>query len=286
MSIRWLKAAVRFQVLFVLLAWSAAASAADANRGEVEALIKQYWSAEVGREYGKVWDILSPLQQLADPRDEYIRIRNEKGPITILAAEVKQVEVSGDLAWAHVKYDWVVANFPGYPVRPAERWQQWRHTDRWYPLAMKEMEEWPAAPPSLRPAADEAAVKARVEQMWKARVAEDMKTIYDYMSPAFKAAVPLEQFTKGKRAKFQYVSAKVDWVEAHDSQARARVTYSYKENDAAMSKMKPIESSTLEPWIKAEGSWYIDALVPDVPPPQAEPATEPPKQAASEGGKP
>ena len=278
MAIKWLKSGVCFQVVLVALAWSTTAAAADADRAQVEALVKKFWSAEVARDYGAVWELLGPAQQSANPRTDFITVRTEKGPINILAAEVKQVEVAGDLAWAHVKYDWVVANFPGYPTQSAERWQQWRHTDRWAPLGPNEAGNWPLLPPQLRPLAEEARISQRAAAAWKAKVDQDWKAFYQYMSPAFKAAVPIDEFLKG-RSKLLYVSAKVDWVEAKESEAKARVTYTYKENEPAMSKMKPLDGSYIEPWIKAEGSWYLDAILPEAPPAPADAA----KQAATGG---
>ncbi len=42
-----------------------------------------------------------------------------------------------------------------------------------------------------------------------------------------------------------------------------------------MSKMKPIDDTIVEPWIKADGNWYIDSIVPEAPqPPQAEAAKQ------------
>ena len=269
MSIRWLKAGVWCEVVFAALMWSAGAAAADA-KAEVEALVKKYWAAEVKQDYGTVYDLLGPAQQAADPRDRYVQFRSDKGRWRVLAADVKQTEVDGDLAWSQVKTDITMTGFPGYPTRTLEQWQVWRHTDRWYPLSPNEQAQWPTLPPQLRPAADEAVLKERVAAMWKARIDQDWKAIYQYMSPAFRAAVPLDAFMKGK-AKLLYVSAKVDWVEAKDSEAKARASFKYKENEPAMSKMKPIDDVIVEPWIKAEGNWYIDSIMPEAQPaPQAD----------------
>src|SRR5512140_2401225 len=110
MLTKWFKAGL-FTCVAIALAWSGAALAAEAGRAEVEALAKKYWSAEVAQDYGTAWEVLGPVQQAADPREDYVKLRTEKGPIRVLKAEVDDVDVDGDLAWTHVKYDWVVANF-------------------------------------------------------------------------------------------------------------------------------------------------------------------------------
>ena len=263
----WLKAGAWCEVVLVALLWSASAAAADPRQAEVEALAKKYWAAEVKQDFGAVWDLLGTLQQTADKRDDYVKLRTEKITWRAMKADVEDVDVDGDLAWVRVKADYTMPQFPGYPTQTFDRWQQWRHADRWYPLGPREVGNWPELPPKMRPVADEAVLKARVAAMWKAKVDQDWKTIYGFMSPAFRAVVPLDAFMHGK-AKLLYVSAKVDWVEAKDSEAKARVSFSYKQNEPAMSKMKPTDDTIVEPWIKADGNWYMDSIVPEVPQPQ------------------
>ncbi len=128
---------------------------------------------------------------------------------------MKDVDVDGDLAWVRVKAD---NTMPSFPVTRRERSTAGSSGGtptggtRWRPGRCG---NWPTLPPKLRPVADEAVLKERVAAMWKARVDQDWKTIYGFMSPAFRAAVPLDAFMNGK-AKLLYVSAKVDWVEAKD----------------------------------------------------------------------
>ena len=117
-------------------------------------------------------------------------------------------------------------------------------------------------PPKLRPAAEEARVKQLVAAQWAAMSRQDWKTFYGYTSPAFRGAVPIETFL-GKKSKLLYVDANVEWVEVTGEEARARVTYRYKFNEPAMSKMAPREDVVFEKWIKADGKWYRDLELPE-----------------------
>jgi len=55
----------------------------------------------------------------------------------------------------------------------------------------------------------------------------------------------------------------VEWIEVTGDEARARVTYRYKFNEPAMSKMTPREDVVFEKWIKADGKWYRDLELPE-----------------------
>ena len=238
-------------------------AAAD-DRQVLESLAKRYWAAEVEQDYGTVYTMLSPGMRDTMTRDEYVTFRKEVGPARYTDAEVGEIAVAGDLAWVHVKARWGLPKFPNAGARPGAMWQLWRRTDGWTPVPLDEREQWPILPPHLRPAADEAALLQRVTGMWKAKAEQDWKGVYGYMPPWYRERMPLEKFLRNK-ARFLYVSHRVEWVEVEGDDARARIAIAYKFNDPAATKMPPREESLIEPWAKVDGNWYLKAGLPEEP---------------------
>lgn len=235
-----------------------------ANPDSVKALAEKYWSAEVRQDYATVYDLLSPDVRAAEPRDRYVALRRTEGPYQYLSARVGAVELAGTLAWTHVVFDWTVPKFRT-PPRAGESWQLWRYQDGWFPIMPNDRENWPALPPSLRPVADEAALSKRVAGMWEAKAAQDWRAVYGYLPPEWRSRVALDEFLN-VRAKFVYLSPKIEWVEADGrGHARARVSFASRINDPAVSKAKPQPSSVIEPWVRVDGEWYIDTSVLEAP---------------------
>lgn len=248
---------------------SMAAGAAAVDTQSFEALAKRFWAAEVQPDYEKVYGMLSSAEQNTMTRDDYVKLRKEVGPVRYLAAEVREIEFAEDLAWVHVKFEWMFPRYPS-PGRPAETWHLWRYGDGWHPIPIDERESWPILPPRLRPAADEAALTQRTTGLWKAKAEQDWKSVYAYMPPVYRARVPLEEFLKSK-ARLLYITPHVEWVEASGSEARASIAFLYKINDPAVSKMQPKEQKVVEPWVKVDGDWYLNTSVLDEPPAKKRP---------------
>src|SRR5438552_2047708 len=248
----------------VVLTMNMAAGAAAVATQSLEPLAKRFWAAEVEPDYGKVYDMLSSAEQNTITRDEYVKVRTEVGPLRYLAAEVGEIDVAKDLAWVHVKLEWMPPRYPG-PGRPGETWHLWRYTDGWHPIPPGERDQWPMLPPHLRPAADEAALALRTTGLWKAKAEQDWKSVYAYMPPEYKARVPLEEFLKSK-ARFIYITPHVEWVEVSGGEARAGIAFLYKINDPSVSKMQAKEQKVIEPWVKVDGDWYLNTSVLNEPP--------------------
>jgi hypothetical protein len=258
---RWLN--LGWAVVALVVGMAPGAAAVDTQA--LEALAKRFWAAEVQQDYQTVYDILASGEQNAVTRDNYVTLRKEgKGSVRYLAAEVGKIEFLGDLAWVHVKLEWMFLRAPK-PGRPFETWHLWRYGDGWHPVAPDERDRWPILPPSLRPAADEAALTQRTTGLWKAKAEQDWKSVYGYLPPEYRARVPLEQFLKSK-SRLLYITPHVEWVEVKGSEAHARIGYLYKINDPAVSKMQPVDQEVTEPWVKVDGNWYLNTSALDEPP--------------------
>jgi len=244
------------------LVLSMAAAAVDTQ--SLEPLAKRLWAAEVQQDYEAVYGMLLPAEQNTITRDDYVKLRKEVGPARYLAAEVGEIDFAQNLAWVHVKVEWMFPRYPS-PGRPAELWHLWRYTDGWYPIPLDERDQWPLDPPRFRSAADEAALADRTAGLWKAKAEQDWKGVYSYMPPEYRARVPLEKFLASK-AKFLYITPHVEWVEATGSEARAGIAFLYKFNDPSVSKMAPVKQMVIEPWVKVDGDWYLNTSVLDEPP--------------------
>jgi hypothetical protein len=231
--------------------------------------VARFWAAEVRQDYVAVHALLSADEQRRSSRDEYVAIRTHKGPFRYLRADVVEVDGERDLAWVHVKFDWTTPRVAALRST-GETWQLWRYQDGWFPVPGTDRELWPKLPPKLRPRAEEVALKERVQRLWNAKVAEDWRGVYEYMPPDWRQRMPLEQFLRSK-ARFVYSTPVVEWVEIGElGDARARVSFGQRLNDPAISKMKPQPTSLIEPWIKVDGTWYLNLFVLDPPPAAAQ----------------
>lgn len=264
---RWLN--LGWAVVALVVGMAPGAAAVDTHA--LEALAKRFWAAEVQQDYQTVYGMLASGPENTIRRDDYVTRRKEgKASVRYLAAEVGEIEVAGDLAWVRVKLQGMFPQRSPKPGRPFETWQLWRYGDGWHPIPPDERDQWPILPPSLRPAADEAALTQRTIGLWKAKAEQDWKSVYGYMPPEYQARVPLEQFLKSK-SRLLYMTPHVEWVEVKGGEAHARIAYLYKINDPAVSKMQAVEQKVTEPWVKVDGDWYLNTSVLDEPPAKKEP---------------
>jgi hypothetical protein len=238
---------------------STAAAASPVDTQLLEPLAKRFWAAEVQPDYEAVYDMLSPAEKNSITRDDYVKQRREVGPVRYLAAEVGEIEFAQELAWVHVKFEWMFPRYPS-PGKPASTWHLWRYADGWHPIPLGQRDQWPEFPPRLRPAADEAALAKRTAGLWKAKAEQDWKGVYSYMPPEYRARIPLEKFLSSK-ARFLYINPQVEWVEVTGNEARASIAFLYRFNDPSVSKMPPIEQKVIEPWVKVDGDWYLNTSV-------------------------
>lgn len=235
-----------------------AAPSAAGERQAVRARAERFWNAEVSKDWGAVYELLSGADRESQTRDEYAAARQAAGPLDYREAAVEDVLLDKDLAWAHVKFKFVLLAHPQIPPTPGAYWQVWRKDGNWYAVGAGERGQWPRLPPQLRPAGDEAAVTTRSNELWQARVAGDWKTVYRYLAPDYRADVSLDEFL-GRKAKYLYYAPRVEWAEVEGGAARVKVAFTHKYSDPAASKMEPVEGVLIEKWRKADGEWFFDA---------------------------
>ncbi len=241
-----------------------APAAATEDRQLLEVQIKRFWAAEVEQDYGAVYDMLSIDEQNTMKREDYVTLRKEVGPARYVTAEVGEIEFAGDLAWVHVKVDWMLPRYAYAGSRPVAMWHLWRNIGGWHPIPLDERDKWPILPPRLRPAAEEAVLKQRVTGLWQAKAAQDWSSVYTYLPPWFRERTSLEKFL-GSKARFLYLSPEVQWVEVNGNDARALIAVGYKLNDPATTKMPSHMDKPIESWIKVDGVWYVYAAPADEP---------------------
>lgn len=254
----WLK------FVFAAIAWNIGIATAAEDRQALDALVQRYWAAEVAKDYVAVYGMLSSDEQSTIARDAYVTLRKEGGPLAYVTAQPGEIAYEGDIAWVYVKFDFMLPRYAYAGSRPGTTWQVWKNAGGWHPIPLGERDQWPTLPPKLRPAADEAVLKDRVKGLWRAKAEQDWKSVYSYLPPSFRERTPLDKFLQSK-ARFLYVSPEVQWVEAEGDHARAKIAVATKFNDPAATKMQPTQEKVIEPWIKADGTWYLDTTVLDQP---------------------
>jgi hypothetical protein len=246
-----------FLVAAIGLVTGALASDATKDREALDAQAKRFWGAEVQQDWNAVYDLLTPGGREGATREEYAAYRKEQGPLHFVAAQIGEVTVAGDIGWVRVTYQFKFAKYPEVAVGQGDMWDLWRNTDAWRPVPKEQRDQWPKRPPQERPAADEAALAARTDALWQAKAAQDWKTVYQYLPPAFRAQISLEEFLS-RPPRNLYVSPRIEWTEVDGESGRVKVAFAAKPTDPAVSKMEPQNNSTIESWIKRDGQWYLD----------------------------
>src|SRR5215831_5412293 len=78
------------------------AQAVEKDTQGFESDLRRYWAAEVARDYDAVYDMLGASDKQKRTREGFVKWRKEDGPWTYLKADVLDVAVEGNLAWAHL----------------------------------------------------------------------------------------------------------------------------------------------------------------------------------------
>ena len=219
---------------------------------------KRFWDARVNGDWATVYDYLPEEEREGKTRDQYVEQVKQSGLWRYLHYKINAVETADNTGWIKIEYAAEPARFPGVKPKLVDRWEHWEKVDgKWTAVAGKRIQQFPQLPPSLRPLKEEKAVKARAEELWKAREKSDYKTVYNLCAPSFRAKVPAEQWL-AKKALNLYISHQILWVEVHGEEAVARIAYGYRPNDPNVSKMDPLEETAMQSWIKVDGQWYLN----------------------------
>jgi hypothetical protein len=98
-------------------------------------------------------------------------------------------------------------------------------------------------------------VRERAQARWDALVERDWKTAYPFLTPAYRAIVPLKRYGNQFSGPLQWESAKVQDVKCEEARCTVRV-------EIAFRMMVPGHTDRLsstfmdEVWVLEEGQWY------------------------------
>jgi hypothetical protein len=249
----------KFTVFLVAtLAFLTASPAADQDaKQSLTERAHTFWNARIKGDWDTVYGFLSADETERLTKEEFVRYRKEKGPFRFLSAKIEDVAVADDLGWVKVNYTIQSAVFPDVPAREVQAWHIWqKRNSQWYPILKKaQREQLPQLPPQVRPAAEEASLAQRANELWSAKEKQDWALIYPYLEPAFREKVSEEELKKSK-ALYSYLSHSLEWVEVIGNHGRVKVAYSHTLNDPTLTKQEPQQDVMIEQWIKVDGQWY------------------------------
>ncbi|MBW1982654.1 MAG: hypothetical protein JRJ12_15695 [Deltaproteobacteria bacterium] len=215
-----------------------------------------YWKAQVKRDWGSVYDLLSPVEKAGLSKKRFVKFKEKERAIRYLSYRLADVETSERYGWTRIIYKAQPADLPDYPPRTIKIWQIWEKIEgNWYPVPPSRREDFPQLPPKMRQPKEERALLKRVDAFWRAKEEQDWQSVYEYLDPDFKSAVPAAEFLQ-KKAMFLYLDHHIEWVEVVDNRGRAKVLYTYRLNDPTIRKARPVEENMVESWIKVNGHWY------------------------------
>jgi hypothetical protein len=249
---------------------------------QLDGQIQHYWAAQAKRDWGAVYDMLTAKEQASTTRAKYIESQTKTGAFEYSDPQVKDMEIAGDMAWVNMGFNAKLLLYPNAPGHHIQIWQLWQKTDTWHPASEAERQQSPNLPPKLRLVNEETALAKRAKAAWEFKTAQDWKSFYGFLSPAYQAIVPIESFLK-KKAQYLYPSSHIDWAEVAQVKKDlgvVKITFTLKPNDPAVSKLEAQEQNLVENWVNQNGEWYFDIPLPSG---AANPA---PAQAKPAGAKP
>jgi hypothetical protein len=219
--------------------------------------VKAYWELQLKDDWPGRYDFTSPGFREKMTREQFVS-EKQKSPLQYLSYYLGKLEVSGDMAWAEVSFEAKFKPVPDAPVRRITYWQLWRKQcdGPWSALTREEAEQEADLPPSLRENADTDTLAKRSDELWKAKEGQHLDTIYDFLEPKFKATMTRDEFT-GKKALWSYHSHSLEWAEASGDSGRVKVKSVFKSTDPHLSKAPPEENTSIEKWVKVDGTWYL-----------------------------
>lgn len=224
---------------------------------ELRARAETLWRARRDQNWAEVFQFRTPAERQDAKVEDFIEWSNKNEPFIIERYELGAVEVAEPLGWTQVKYTSRIRQFPNQPPRDAEQWQKWRRIEsQWYPIAPREVAGYPE-PPSQRNAAQEARLRARFADYWKARSTRDYQKLVELTDPADRPELTVEE-VQAIEERIAFLDARIEWVEVIGPRGRMAVTYKHKLDDPSLTKAQPRETTLIERWIESDGEWYLD----------------------------
>ena len=247
---------IRVAWVSVLLALSIGAPAvAENDQAGLRTEAEKFWEARVKGDWLVLYDYLPAAEMQQGSREEFAVWSKDNQPFQYVSYKLGTVETDANFGWVQVGYSAKLPKYPSLPAREMEIWQVWRKVgDGWKLVPQQQANDFPV-PIHRRNAAEEAVLAKRAEAYWQARAEQDLGRLYGYCDPAFRGRVSREEFLQ-KKARYLYLSHRIDWTEVVGDQGRVRVSYSYKPNDPSLSKLEAEQESTMEAWVKVDGEWY------------------------------
>ncbi len=222
----------------------------------LEGRARTFWEARIKTDWSALYHYLPPWETNEIKEDEFTASAEKKAGISFLSYELKGSEAEGELGWVRILYTGKPAGIPQASPRTTEIWQVWEKIDgEWFPVQPNRAKEAPRKPPSLRPAAEEAELTIRADELWGAKEKQQWGVIYDLLDPEFRKNTSKEEFL-GMKALYLYLGHKIEWAEVTGDRGKVKILYSIKPADPYLAKLDPQEETLLEDWVKIEDKWY------------------------------
>jgi hypothetical protein len=215
----------------------------------------QLWRARVAEDWAITYRFEDPLLHEKAGVEEYATWCRENEPFVTKTYQLGQVHTDQDLGWVEVSSSTALRRFPDLPARDVQRWEKWRIVDgQWYPVPRTEINNYPEAP-ALRDATAEAQLASRFAVAWRARQEKDWPARYALLVPSQRDRITVEELVKDED-RFEYLNARVLWVQVIGDRGLVRARYEFKQNDPSLTKMAPEVVDLIEHWVRSEGEWY------------------------------
>jgi hypothetical protein len=220
----------------------------------------QLWKARQDEDWTTAFTFEDPEERKQATAEEFATWSRESDPFKVLSYKLGKIEIEGSMGWVEVEHTSKMRRFATMPERTDRIWEKWRRLDNtWYPVPQEVRDAYPASP-ALRNADEEKLVRDRFELSWKARNAQDWNAMYELTDPADHEKISVSTLANAY-SRFKYQSRNVLWVEAIGTRAQVRVTIACVINDPSLNKMEPQDITLSEPWVKRDGTWYLDLFV-------------------------
>jgi hypothetical protein len=106
--------------------------------------------------------------------------------------------------------------------------------------------------------APEETVRTRATDSWKARIANDLDTAYQFMPPSFRTVTPVQSYKNGFSGAVTWLSAEVVSVKCETpDKCLAYMKVEAKPLVATARRNPPISTYFDETWIREDGQWWL-----------------------------
>ena len=216
---------------------------------------EELWRARLAEDWAAAYVFEDPALREHTTVEQFTDWCVQNEPFIVKSYKLGQARVDGELGWVELNSSAALRRFPALPPREVNRWEKWRIVDgQWYPVPRPELNNYPESP-ALRDAPAEARLAARLEEAWRSRHEKDWPARYALVDPRERDRITVEELANDED-RFDYLAAKVLWVQVIADRGLARVQYQVKRNDPSLTKMAPEVVDVIERWVQFENEWY------------------------------